>query len=232
VDLLYVVRPGEDNEELRYSLRSVAENLQHDRVFVAGYTPSWVTGVRSIPVRQTSTKHRNAFACLLAGLTHPALSEDVVLMNDDNFVMRPQFPLPAMHRGPLDDVISYVHSLYPLSRYTRSMAATRDHLIAAGLPRTSLLSYELHVPLPVKRSAYLRTVRELPAEGRLQHRTIYGNTHAIGGRQLQDVKNVPAEQLEALPFLSTNDETWVSDPIGQFVRDAFPAPGPYEKSAP
>ena len=35
MDLVYLVRPGEQNEELRWSLRSLV-NLPHERVFEVG----------------------------------------------------------------------------------------------------------------------------------------------------------------------------------------------------
>ena len=47
MDAVYYVRPGDRNDELRYSLRSLA-NLPHDRVWIVGHTPPWVTGIESI----------------------------------------------------------------------------------------------------------------------------------------------------------------------------------------
>ncbi|MFF3129757.1 hypothetical protein ACFVRD_48125 [Streptomyces sp. NPDC057908] len=51
-DIVYVVRPWNQNEQLRYSLRTLA-NLPHRRVWIAGYCPTWVgPDVGRIPVAQ------------------------------------------------------------------------------------------------------------------------------------------------------------------------------------
>ncbi len=42
-DVVYVVRPGDKNEELRYSIRSVIANLPHRKVWIAGYKPTWLS---------------------------------------------------------------------------------------------------------------------------------------------------------------------------------------------
>ena len=70
-DIVYVVRPGERNEELRYSLRSLS-NLPHGRVWIAGYMPKWVTGVEHIPSPAKPGSHVHAKANLRAACQHPA----------------------------------------------------------------------------------------------------------------------------------------------------------------
>ena len=40
-DIVYFVKPSEDNDELKYSLRSL-KNLNHGQVYLVGYRPSWV----------------------------------------------------------------------------------------------------------------------------------------------------------------------------------------------
>ena len=44
MDIVYNCRPGKQNEELRYSIRSVMENLPHDNLWVVGGKPEWYTG--------------------------------------------------------------------------------------------------------------------------------------------------------------------------------------------
>ena len=55
MDLVYVVRDGA-NPELRYSLRSVAVNLPHDRVWIVGHVPAWITGCETVPTVQAGRK--------------------------------------------------------------------------------------------------------------------------------------------------------------------------------
>jgi hypothetical protein len=57
-DVVYVVRPGNRNEELRYSLRSIAAHLPHRRVWLAGFCPSWVRNISFIPALSPSPRCR------------------------------------------------------------------------------------------------------------------------------------------------------------------------------
>jgi hypothetical protein len=60
-DLVYVVREGDRNNELRHSLRSVVANVPHRLVWIAGYKPGWVSDlVGYIPMAQRGTKWQNS----------------------------------------------------------------------------------------------------------------------------------------------------------------------------
>src|SRR5688572_13246658 len=98
-DIVYVCRPGDDNEELRYSLRSL-RNLPHGRVFVAGYCPVWVSSeVERIPVPRMSDKHTHALASLVAAMNDERVSDPFVMFNDDFYIMRPMDRVPILHTG-------------------------------------------------------------------------------------------------------------------------------------
>src|SRR5690606_29898466 len=98
---------GEDNEELRMSLRSLA-NLPHRRVFIVGHTPRWVRGVTSIPgnLRQGASGWRHGWdnVRLIADYDGD-MTDTVVVMNDDFVVMEPIEDLPLYYRGPLEQHI-------------------------------------------------------------------------------------------------------------------------------
>src|SRR4051812_33004749 len=89
--VVYVNKVDEVNEELRYSLRSIAKNLPHAEVWVTGYPPPWVRNVRSIDVERPKgwTKYTSSTDNLRAAVEHPELPDDCLLMNDDFFVLRP-----------------------------------------------------------------------------------------------------------------------------------------------
>lgn len=40
MDLVYIVKNSEVNEDLRYSLRSVAKFVPHNKIWIVGYKPS------------------------------------------------------------------------------------------------------------------------------------------------------------------------------------------------
>ena len=102
-DVVYFVRKGDQNEELRYSLRSLV-NLPHRKVWIVGHTPAWVTGVESIPGNVFREKWWNVVDNLRLAALH-VKAEQFVVMNDDIFLMRPPSLAPC-YRGPLVEQIA------------------------------------------------------------------------------------------------------------------------------
>ncbi|WP_432034584.1 hypothetical protein [Streptomyces antibioticus] len=226
-DIVYVVAQGDGNEELRYSLRSLAAHLPHGRVWIAGYRPAWVSDtVGHIDTAQTGSRFQNSTGNLRAACEHPDVAEDFVYFNDDFFVMQALEAVPVLHRGPLAEVIAST----PSSLYRRGASATQMHMQRMGLADEGpLLSYELHVPLPVVKADMLAALdagRGLPV---LHKRTLYGNLCRIGGVQTADVKVKAYDDVGPDgPFVSTSDASFAGGRVGERIRAAFPVPCRYE----
>lgn len=234
-DVVYVVRPGDDNEELRYSLRSIV-NVPHHRVVVAGHCPSWVRNVLHVPVPKLGSKWKGSTANLRAACQASRVSSSFLYMNDDMFIMHPIERMPTYHRGLVVDVIREYHSRLTRRtasnlKYLNGMERTAKLLERIGMDPATLLSYELHVPMVVDKAGMLDAI-ELGSTLHVAHkRTIYGNTAAVGGQQIADVK-VTRTRPSWSPdwtFISTDDASFTEMEVGQFVRDTFAAPGPYER---
>lgn len=50
-DLVWIVKPGDGNEELRWSLRSAVAHVPHERVWIVGSRPGWCTAPHVPPRR-------------------------------------------------------------------------------------------------------------------------------------------------------------------------------------
>lgn len=235
MDVVYVVKPSERNEELRYSLRSVAANLTHDRVWLSGFTPTWATNVGSIATLQFNTKHTNALTNLLAACRHPEVSDRFVLMNDDFFVTAPVTEIPTLHRGPIAGVLAQYRQQFPQgSRYTMAMAETLDTLRSWSIVGGEPLSYEMHAPLTVHKSAMIEVIERarrcaVDVE-RIHNRSLYGNVARLGGEQVEDVKvyGLGGYDTPPIPFLSTSDASFRRGLVGRHLRRMFPDAGAYE----
>ena len=194
LDIVYVVREGEENETLRHSLRSL-KNLKHGKVFISGYCPKWVKNVIPLKREQKSQSDlENSTANLLQALDNDKLSDDFVLMNDDFFIMEPIEELPIQHQGLLDDKIANYLETRPLQAW--SLIKTRDELRRLGVDSLLLKSYELHTPFVYnkKKLKELFDKVELPNFA-VRSRTLYGNYYHIGGEQTYDVKTTePLQQ--------------------------------------
>jgi hypothetical protein len=232
-DVVYICRAGEDNEELRHSLRSVAANLPHRKVWIVGYRPRWVAPeVGYIPTMQRGPKHANTWNNWKA-LTHcPDISDEFVLFNDDFFVTRPINDVPVLHRGTLNEMIDW-YGQQRLASHRQRGAFTRQILDRAG--RGHLLSYELHVPMVVNRHVLAEAVGLISRSGTpgyaVAKRTLYGNLAGVGGERAHDVKAMRANDglpESGLPFLSTSPASWTGL-AGGWIRQLLAEPGPYER---
>lgn len=235
MDVVYIVREGEANEELRYSLRSVAANFPHRQVVIAGYIPTWVRGVRRIPVDQSRilTKYGKAEANWQAAMNTADVSEDFIIFNDDFFVMQPVTELKPLHRGNLDEIIAFYQTARGTGAYANNMANTRDLLKKLGLSE-GLVSYAVHAPMQMnklRRKILQQAIIECGYDhSSVQMRTLYGNFWRVGGEQIEDVKATTRdfEPSGDTVYLSSSDDTFKYGAIGQYVRERFNEKCKYE----
>ncbi|WP_138906121.1 hypothetical protein [Streptomyces chryseus] len=228
-DIVVPVREGAVNEQLRFALRSWAAHLPHGRVWLVGHRPRWAAGVEHIATRQTGTKYQNTTLAVRAACQHPGVSDAFLLANDDMFVMHP-LPdgMPVLHRGPVKAVEAH-YAARASGQYLRGMRETRALLESRGHPEP--LSYELHVPMPVQKTAMLAALEEARHLDAVHKRTLYGNLAGLGGEEIQDVKilhRAPHGYGPNSRFLSTMPDSFTAGHVGQFIRRAFPRPSPYE----
>jgi len=225
MDIVYPVRAGKYQAELRYSLRSLG-NLPHDRVFLVGHVPEWATGIVGIPREQSAGRWRNVQDNLLAALE--VASDPFLLMNDDFYIMSPMPEVPIYHQGPMAEVIDRYRRTRHTGAYWRGMVATYYLLQEWGY--SNPLGYELHIPLLIHHAPMLRALsigQELEV---LAYRSLYGNLAELGGIQHEDCKvlyRAGVLEWQQYPFLSSNDDVAYS-PLGKHLAATFPEAGRYE----
>lgn len=230
LDLVVPVREGPVNQPLRYALRSWAAHLAHRRVWVVGHLHPWAAGVGHIPLVQGPSKHENTAAAVRAACLHPEVSDPFLLCNDDFFVLRPTPVMPVLHRGRARQVEEDCEGRVS-DVYLDGMRATRELLADLGHPDP--LSYELHLPMPIRKAGMLDALaigRHLPV---LLMRTVYGVLNQVGGLETADVKishRGPRGFDRDARFLSTMPDSFTNGAAGQLVRERFPAACRYEDS--
>lgn len=229
MDAVYMVKPEDRNEELRYSLRSLANMPFITRVVMVGYLPNWVKDVHFIPRDQRfQTKYVNTTRNMIAACEDPEVSDEFMLMNDDFFVMHEQPEPFIFHRGPLAPIRDYYLNLAN-SDYAKGIQATEKYMRLLGL--VNLKSYELHVPLLVNKKNFLELIRMQQEKAPMQvvhKRTLYGNYYNIGGRPMQDCKIVGDAKPGDTPFLSTDENSFERYKVGEYIRNRFKTKSRFE----
>lgn len=227
MDYVYICRDGE-NEELRYSIRSLEANFPPGKIWVVGGKPSWYSG-NYIRVRSISSKQNNAIKNLSAIIQSDEIPEEFILMNDDFFVVKPVKEIKTYHGGSLKDKIVLRREITPGSRYPELLSKTYGFLEKIGV--SEILDYDIHVPMKMSKTG----LREALSFG-TQWRSTYGNTHRLGGEKIDDVKVYGSGNLLELSYnmedlkseyLSTDDTSF---PIvwKKLLKDMFPNPSTCE----
>jgi hypothetical protein len=238
VDVVWICRTG-PNEELRYSIRSVAANMPHENIVVVGGKPDWYTGrfievvTRRSDGELSNNKYENAKNNIRQIVESPDISDDFILMNDDFYVLKPIDQLQYYHGGLLSDKIASYRRFVAWSEYTDVLARTASILEASNI--NDPLDYTLHVPMMFNKKKLAKILDQPIAS----IRTLYGNLYRVGGRKMSDVKVHPARTQYAPEsfdymnkdsvFLSTADTTF-SVVKKNLLGPMFPEPSKYEKS--
>ena len=213
---LYVVRPGDDNDELRYSLRSLHANIKHSEVWIVGHRPPWVSDrVNFIPVPPCDDQFLNQRQKLRVALDH--MPKTFAVWNDDYYALKPS-AIRLQHQGRLAEHAARFAAIRPRAIYTKRL----QHSLEVLGP--DAMSYEIHRPMPVRRDALADTLDACDRDPWLQWLNHYGNTAERGrGQRVTDNLGWWPEA----DWCSTDDFTFRG--VEVHLAERFPTPSPYEQ---
>lgn len=224
LDVVYFIKDGVRNEEFRYSLRSICENMPFNRVWVFGGCPTnIIPDVRIRVDQEGKTKWDKVHAMLKLACENKELSDDFILFNDDFFIMKPTDKIGVYHRGLLEDHVKVLGK----SPYANMLSGIDEELKRRKL---GTYSYELHIPFIFNKKKLLKLLNDNP-DLRCT-RTMYGNTYKIGGERKSDVKifsSNPAFDFKNSDMLSTDDPVInVNNDAWRWLKKQFPKKSKYE----
>lgn len=212
MDFVYICKDGE-NEELRYSIRSVLHYFPDANIWVVGGKPDWYIGNYIRIDQMARNKYENAKNNLFALCKHNEISNDFILMNDDFYIVKPIKRIGYYHGGSMYDRIEDYQKHMGMTPYIKKLKMTYKHLVRMNIREP--LDYALHVPMPMQRDKllYLLTTH------RYAHswRSLYGNYYKVGGEEIRDVKVYDDKGYKPdtydftrliYPFLSSNDDSF------------------------
>lgn len=226
-DIVYTTRPGNNNRELRMSLRSL-KNLPHRNVVIVGQDHDWATNVIKIKNPRTHTAWEHSLSNYELACNDERVSDNFYLFNDDFFILTGLQEMPVHHRGPVKRIIERYDKAKYDTRYIQGMRDTVRLLKKFGI--SDPISYELHVPLLVNKEKFKQALvlsKQIEGFGK---RTIYGNLNNIGGTQIQDVKVTLKRRgrAELSPYISTDDDSFIILGIYKKLQKQFPERSKYE----
>lgn len=195
MDFVYIVKNEEENEDLRYSLRSLDKFVPHDKIWIVGYKPSWVTNVNYLEVPKTGTKHQELTKSLIAICQCEEISDDFIFMNDDFFAIKPIDNLEEsidVRLGTLERSIE-IHEKMD-GTWHKAFKQLYELLEDLGVEKP-YYNFESHTPLIMNKKKLLDVlmlpkVQEYIQSPKVLHRrSLYGNYYHLSCKMLsKDVK--------------------------------------------
>jgi len=224
-DIVYILKPKQDTDELIYSLRSIEKNFPHRFVWFIGGQPEGLKPDRAVPHTQTGAdKWERIRSSMLKIVTEPELTEEFFLFNDDFFVMKPQRgKFVNFADRTLADRLVELREVHPwLNAYGRTVLKANEELKIHGYTTTN---FEVHLPMLFEKSK-VSSVLKCSSP---QMRSIYGNVNNIKYVQHDDVKIYDYDTVpEDADYISTNDDTFTKGKIGEYIRETFSEPSRFE----
>lgn len=218
MNFIYICRNGE-NEELRYSIRSVLHFYPDARIHIFGGKPRWYSGEYT-EVKDSGTKFDNINKCYEAICSSHI--KDFILMNDDFYILDKPSGF-IFYDGYIEDKIEKHTQQHGLSKYSRILSDANKKLKKMGIQKP--LNYDVHTPMMFN-TKLLSDIIDIS----YAPRSIYGNIYNIGGEKMSDVKiyrhtdNIHINGY----FLSSEDNSF--NKINNLLQNKFSKPSIYEPS--
>lgn len=224
-DIVYFVKDTNVNEELRYSLRSLA-NFPHKKVWFYGGCPKGLKPDHHVKVIQDKpTKWENIFKMFKLACQNDEITKNFWLFNDDFFIMKPVKKGPNYYEGDLYKRVVTLEDRHDgVTPYSQQLRYTLQELEGMGCETKN---YALHVPMLINRAKGEELCKIIDGP---MIRCIYGNYFKIGGENHSDVKidriDRPYNNTE---YLSTNDKSFTHGLVGQQIREILSTKSKYEE---
>ena len=226
-DIVYVLKQDITSEELKYSVRSVVENMPYNRIVFYCGCPSDMKPDIHVPFKQLeNSKIKNVIQTLKAIVKNDNLTEDFWLFNDDFFIMQPLTSEKPICNGTLYSVLNNIERMKgKSSKYTRTL---RDTIMQLTKRNLDTISYASHTPMLINRKKAKEVLDTFTSP--FSFRSAYGNYWHLDGILRPDVKisGVAEDVNTSLDLLSTNDASFAGGKVGTYIRSVFVTPSKYE----
>jgi hypothetical protein len=231
MDLLYVVATSSawNHNELRYSLRSVCENMPHDRVVITGYKPPWVKGVSHVPGNDThQLRQVNIQSKLLRALKSGKVGPLFCLMCDDLYILQPWTCNAIRYCGKLRSRVERIKRLRSKGdQWRRDLENTVALLSDMGL--SDPLDFGTHHPVVLDRDKFIEALElcaRMPSP--VDSVAVYVAMH---GAEVVASRNSKVMKWKAPPIsavLSTSPDAEKSIGFQRWIASRFPTRCRYE----
>lgn len=224
-DIVYFIKEGRYNEELRYSLRSL-KNFPHRNVWFYGGCPEGLHPDFYVYVEQSEhNKWLNVNKMLRLACENPKISKKFWLFNDDFFVMeKVEEPTNHYHGDLYKRIVQLENKYGKFTEYSKLLRDCCKELESLG---ATTKNYTLHVPMLFDRAKARELFKITNFHG---FRSLYANYFNIGGTDMKDNKITSIDRkYKGGIYLSTHENSFAKGVVGKQIRERFPDKCKYER---
>ena len=232
--LICPVRPGDDNEELRYAIRSREENLHLGsplELLTVGYKPKWLEPDAHIEGNRYDSVALAVWDNVMLAseqVDRSVYGGDALYMNDDFFCLDPTGAVLPVRRNVTlaEHIANYPGN--PSLWWPRSLRLTASWLSEVGFPHP--WSYEVHRPLLAAPGAMIEALSQWDRGMKdivPQWRTVYGTLNRVEAYPVKDAKLGLNQHGIGSPWVSTSDASWRR--FAPPIRQRFQKPSRWER---
>lgn len=229
MDVVYLLRRWPRNcIELKYSLRTL-ENLKHDNVYVIWFKPDRLTNVIHIPYFDSTKRFENVRNKYRIICENEEISDDFILMHDDNYILKPIKELKYYIRWTLQEHSDVIYERFNNNHYYHAIKEVQKIF-------PNWYSFDTHTPIIFNKDK-LANIMEMYGDSLWSKRSIYCNYYNIKpdilSESYSDCKVIDGNYIEAmkkLKFFSTSDKMVIDSWFIQYIDKIFNKPSIYEKT--
>ena len=226
LDIVYILKPEPDTDELRYSLRSVEKNFPHRKVFFVGGQPKGFKPDGKIEHKQTGYNKWDQIRSSMWKIVEcDEITDDFYLFNDDFFIMK---PVKGKYVNMVDGTLirrieELANDCKGFNSYAKTLLKANEELKTLKCPT---MNYDLHTPMLMNKEMVKNSIGKCASP---QMRSIYGNINRIPYVMHPDVKVYGLDVVPEDPdLLSTDDDSFTKGKVGEYIRTVFNKPSRFE----
>lgn len=227
-DVVYIVKNGDDNVDLKYSLRSLDKFCNFKNVWIVGYKPSWVQNVNYLATDQSDdNKWFNSRKNLKAACENKGITDDFILMNDDFVAIRPIINWKTNLNIYLGDATERSKRYNDKSSNWQKGYIYLDELLQI-LKCKHHYDFEAHIPMIINKGDFLKMLHMddvktywNDATKVFHQRSLYKNVFLEQNEHPKLVKDVKLKRSRDMMSVDVENVDWISvydDVIGNSVN--------------
>lgn len=222
VDVVYVLGTGSlwDNNELRFSLRSLQNLKNFKTVWIVGECPRWITNINHIQCKDyTRIPDTNIMMKLTTACENAGITDDFLFVNDDHYLVT-RFDAPTFPYYYFKTMHAYTQG----STYAMRVRNTLNYLLKKDLP---VKYFDIHTPIIFNKSKFIENVTKNWNKAGFVVKSLYANSLLIEGVEEPDYKIHKPEEAHGAGVISTKPN--VHYLVKQMLFNLFPKKSIFEK---